>query len=310
MPRTAQLATASGLIYLALTALCKTSFALAGMSFFDAICHAMATVSTGGFSTSDSSLGAYNQADIEVICVLFMLIAGMPFTLFIPVLQGNFKALLNDTQVRAYLGIAMLSVLVMWGFVSYHGIYDPVQGLRRAAFNTVSVMTGTGYASTDYALWGLFPIGMFFFLTFCGGCAGSTSCGIKIFRWQILSSVALAQVRKLLHPHGIFTPSYNHRPIDNDVASQVTAFFFLYICSFGVIAIGLQFMGLDFITALSGAATALSNVGPGLGPVIGPSGNFVALIDPAKWLLTVAMLLGRLELFTFFVILLPAFWRR
>ena len=161
----------------------------------------------------------------------------------------------------------------------------------------------------DFSAWGAFPLALLFFLMFVGGCAGSTTCGVKVFRFQVLYATARCQMRRLLQPHGVFIPYYNKRPIPEEVTTSVMGFFFLYVIAFGFIAVGLGMLGLDFLTAASGAATAISNVGPGLGPVIGPSSTFANLPDAAKWLLSLGMLLGRLELFTVLVLLLPSFWR-
>ena len=178
------------------------------------------------------------------------------------------------------------------------------------AFNTVSIMTGTGYTSGDYQSWGAFPIVILFILMFIGGCAGSTACGIKIFRFQVLFSTVHSQFLRLLQPHGVFVPHYNHRPIDDDVVQSVMNFFFLFMGTFAAIALALGALGLDYMTAITGAATAICNVGPAMGPIIGPSGNFAPLPDAAKWVLSAGMILGRLELFTVLVLFIPSFWRR
>jgi trk system potassium uptake protein TrkH len=182
--------------------------------------------------------------------------------------------------------------------------------LRLAGFNVVSVITGTGYATSDFGTWGSFAGGMMFFLMFVGGCAGSTTCGIKIFRFQVLYATADAQMRRLIQPHGVFIAYYNGKPIPESVSVSVMSFFFMYVVCFALLSIALQLIGLDYLTAMTGAATAISNVGPGLGPVIGPSGTFATLPDAAKWVLAAGMLLGRLELFTVLILLTPSFWRK
>jgi trk system potassium uptake protein TrkH len=188
--------------------------------------------------------------------------------------------------------------------------FRPPDALRYGAFNVISVLTGTGYATSDFAVWGGFPVMLMLCLMFVGGCAGSTTCGIKIFRFQVLYATARAQLQRLLLPHGVFVPHFNKAPIPETVSEAVMGFFFLYIICFGLLAAGLAALGLDFTTAISGAATAISNVGPGLGEVIGPSGSFKDLPESAKWLLSAGMLLGRLELFTVLVMFSPAFWTR
>ena len=186
---------------------------------------------------------------------------------------------------------------------------DPLYALFNSGFNVVSIITGTGYSTSDFSEWGSFALALLLFLMFIGGCAGSTTCGIKVFRFQVLYATALTQIRKLHEPHGVFLSYYNKKPIDEAVSSSVMGFFFLYALSFAVLATGLGLTGLDFLTAISGAATAISNVGPGLGATIGPAGTFLTLPDSAKWLLSFGMLVGRLELFTIFVLLAPSFWR-
>ena len=310
MPRAAQLITFIGFIYLAMTMICALAYWFAGMTGFDAVAHAMTTIATGGFSTRDSSVGYFESPAVDVIAIVFMLLGSLPFVLYLRALRGNPGSLWRDTQVRWFLAIVSLGVAAMT--IHLHVNHDAplLVGLRDAAFNVVSVITGTGYATTDFGLWGTFGLTLLFFLMFIGGCAGSTTCGIKVFRFQVLYATAVTQIRRLLEPHGVFIAYYNGKPIPYSVGDAVMSFFFLYALCFALIAIGLGMIGLDFLTATSGAATAISNVGPGLGDVIGPSGTFEPLPDSAKWLLCLGMLLGRLELFTVLVMLAPAFWRQ
>ncbi|HSV29847.1 MAG TPA: potassium transporter TrkG, partial [Candidatus Omnitrophota bacterium] len=186
---------------------------------------------------------------------------------------------------------------------------DPFAALTHATFNVVSVVTTTGFASTDYSLWGGFAQVVFFVLTFIGGCTGSTSGGVKIFRWEVLFAMAGVHLRRLLHPHGIFVIDFNRQRISDSVVESVLGFVVVYFLTFAVMALVLTVVGLDFVTALTGSATALSNVGPGLGDIIGPAGNFKPLPDSAKWILSFEMLLGRLELFTVLVLFTRSFWR-
>ena len=176
-------------------------------------------------------------------------------------------------------------------------------------FNVISITTGTGYASADYMLWGPLAVMVFFFIGLIGGCAGSTSCSIKVFRYQLLVASIRAQLQKIRSPHGVFIPRFEGRPVGEDVLSSVMSFFMFFVVSMGVLAVALGLTGLDFITAVSGAATALANVGPGLGPEIGPAGNFAGLNDTAKWLLAMGMLIGRLELLAVYAIFTVGFWR-
>jgi trk system potassium uptake protein TrkH len=309
LPRTGQLIAYIGFIYLFFTILCAFLYWLFGMRGFDAIAHAMTTIATGGFSTHDLSVGFYDSAPIEWVSITFMLIGSLPFVLYLRAIRGNPRALLRDRQVHWFLAIVVSAVCGMAFYLTHTADLHPASAIRDSMFNIVSIITGTGYATKNFSAWGPFALAVFLFIMFIGGCAGSTTCGIKVFRFQVLYATAITQIRKLLQPHGVFIPYYNASPIPEDVSSSVMSFFFLYAISFVALAIGLGLIGLDFITAVSGAATAISNVGPGLGETIGPSGTFLTLPDAAKWLLSFGMLLGRLELFTIFVLLAPSFWR-
>lgn len=310
LPRAAQLAGGIGGVYVTLTFAWAMALWLAGMSGFDAVTHAMTTIATGGYSTRDASVGYYASAAIDWIIIAGMIIGSLPFVHYLRMARGESFRLWRDSQVQWFLAIVLGSVGVVSAWVWLRIGLDPVDSLRYAAFNVISVMTGTGYSTTDFGAWGGFAATILLILMFVGGCAGSTTCGIKIFRFQVLYATAQVQLARLLRPHGVFIPYYNRKPIPETVSEAVMGFFFLYMLCFGVLAIALAGLGLDFETALSGAATAISNVGPGLGPVIGPSGTFDPLPDTAKWLLSFGMLLGRLELFTVLVLLTPGFWRR
>ncbi len=309
LPRAASLASALTGIYVLLTALWALMLWLAGMTSLDAVVHAMTTIATGGYSTRDGSVGHFDSPLIDAIITVGMAMGAIPFLLYFQTVRGRPLALLRDSQVRWFLLTSGGGVLVVALWLWFENGYTPFAALRYASFNVVSVMTGTGFATSDYWQWSGIAVAVMFYLMFVGGCAGSTSCGIKVFRFQILAATARIQLLRLLQPHGVFIPYYNKRPIEDGVAESVMAFFFLYGLSVGLLAIALGALGLDFVTALSGAATAISNVGPGLGPVIGPAGNFASLPDAAKWLLSAGMMLGRLELFTVLVLLLPRFWR-
>lgn len=310
LPRATQLAASIGTIYLGLTVLCMFCYTLAGMSSFNAWAHAMTTIATGGFSTFDTSFGHYDYAWTEMIAIIFMLLGGLPFILYVKALAGNWKALFNDSQVRAFLKIVTFAIITMVVYLTFQNNEPFLEALRRASFNVVSVITGTGYANGDFGAWGGFAVIMIFFLMVVGGCAGSTTCGIKIFRFQVIYAVTKMQFKQLIHPHGVFTAHYNKRALPAGVASSVMSFFFIYALCFIVLAVGLSFIGLDFMTAMSGAVTSISNVGPGLGDIIGPTGSFQPLPDSAKWMMCVGMILGRLELFTVLVLFLPAFWKK
>ena len=309
LPRTAQIAGAISIIYLSLSMICAFVYWAAGMPAFEAAAHSMSTIATGGFSTSDLSIGVYDSALIDYTAVVFMIIGSLPFLLYFQTLRGQPLALWQDSQVRWFFSILVAAVGCMVLYqVGENGL--PIdKAMRYTVFNVTSILTGTGYTTDDYGQWGGFAVVMFFFVMFIGGCAGSTSCGIKIFRFQVLYAAARSQMSRLLQPHGVFVANFNRRPIPESVMDSVMSFFFLFILSFAVMAVALSFMGLDFITAVSGAGTAIANVGPGLGNVIGPSGTFAPLPDMAKWLLALGMLLGRLEVLTVLVLFTRAFWR-
>lgn len=309
MPRAAQIVTGISVVYVVLTLICALLYWSFGMTGFDAVAHAMTTIATGGFSTHDASIGFFHDARIDLTVTLFMIIGSLPFVLYLQALRGRPGNLMADSQVRWFLTIVALSIGAVSFWLLDSSDESSLHLVRAAAFNVVSIITGTGYATADFNAWGPFPAAIIFFLMFVGGCAGSTTCGMKVFRFQVLHATALCQMRRLLQPHGVFIPYYNNRAIPEEVTTSVLGFFFLYGIAFALLAIGLGLCGLDFITATSGAATAISNVGPGLGPTIGPAGSFAPLPDGAKWLLSFGMLLGRLELFTVLVLFLPSFWR-
>ena len=309
LPRAAQLAGAIGMVYLGLTISNGIAYWAAGMTPFEAVCHAMTTIATGGFSTSDASLGHFNNEAIEGIATVYMVLGSLPFVLYLQAVRGGWGALARDTQVRWFFGLTLFALLSLAGWLMAANGAAPTEAFRYAAFNGVSILTGTGYSSTDFSAWGTFALPVFTLLMFIGGCTGSTTGGVKVFRIQVLASTSLSQIRQLIQPHGVFISKFNRRPIPESVSPAVMGFFFLFVVSFGLIAMGLALMGLDYVTSVSGAATAIANVGPGLGPLIGPAGSFQSLPEPAKWLLSAAMLLGRLELFTVLVLFVPRFWR-
>jgi trk system potassium uptake protein TrkH len=308
LPRAAEIARNISVIYVGLTGACTLSYVAAGMPFFDAVNHALTTMSTGGFSTWDASMGKYQGAP-EYVASVFMVLASLPFVLYIQMVNGRPNALFSDAQVKGFVWVMSVTcaAIVLFRLGSSSESFEPI--LREAIFNITSIATGTGYASVDYQLWGAFPIVIFFFIGLVGGCAGSTCCSVKIFRYQILMSSIRVQIQRIHSPNGVFTPRYDGKPVAEDVLSSVIAFFMLFIVTLGVVAVLLAMTGLDFVTSVSGAATALANIGPGLGNTIGPAGNFATLNDPAKWILTAAMFVGRLELMVVYAILTVTFWR-
>jgi len=309
MPRLRQVTAAISALYLGFTLACALAYWAAGMTMFEAVNHAMTTLATGGYSTSDASFVKFEQASVHWIGVLFMLLGSITFTLYVRVLHGEPLALLRDSQVRWFLSMVLAGVLSVAAWIVLTQGIEAGPALRLAAFNVVSIATTTGYASADYYLWGSFAVAAFYFLTFMGGCTGSTAGAIKVFRFQVLYIVASQQLARLMVPHRVTVPRIQGKEITESIAISVLTFFFFYATTFAVIALALALFGLDMETALSGSATAVGNVGPGLGPVIGPAGNFSSLPDGAKWVLSAGMLLGRLEFVTVFVLFTRAFWR-
>jgi trk system potassium uptake protein len=311
LPRTRSLAKSLVLVYLVLSALCLLAYLLAGMSLFEAINHMMTTISTGGYSIWDASFGHYQSSPaILWVAIVFMILGALPFVLYVR-FWGQFHpgVILKDAQVRGLLYLLALVSLSLAFYLMQTSGLSFMQAFAIATFNVTSIVTTTGYASSDYSTWGTVAVTVFFFLMFVGACSGSTSGAMKIFRFQLSMMLLHEQVRKLLHPHGVFSRIYNGRKIPNDIIVSAVAFTFMYLVSIVVIALLLAMLGMDFLTSLTGAVTALGNVGPGLGEIIGPSGNFQPLPDAAKWVLCGGMLLGRLELLTVVVIFTPDFWK-
>lgn len=310
MPKTGGIAKATLGIYCGFTLTAMLAYWLGGMAPLDAVVHAMTSLATGGFANSDASFGAYaQQPHLLWLGSLFMLMGALPFVLYIRVLRGARMALWRDQQVHGLLILLATVCLLLTLWRMWLGT-PPFEALTHVVFNVVSVVTTTGYASDDYTLWGPMATVAFFYLTFVGGCSGSTAGGMKIFRFQVAMLLLVSQLRFLNHSSGVFVSRYNGQTLTDEITRGVVAFSFFFFLTIAGLALGLSLMGLDFITALSGAATAVANVGPGLGDIIGPSGNFIPLPDAAKWLLCVGMLMGRLEILTVLVLLTPMFWRR
>ena len=309
LPRAAEISVSISSIYLGLTAACALAYNLFGMNAFDAVVHALTTISTGGYANYDDSFGAMQGAP-EYVASLFMILASLPFIRYVQIVAGTAQPLLHDSQVRAFLFILAVTVAIMVSYLLYSRGELSEAAVRQSLFNVTSIMSGTGYASADYQLWGSFPVAMFFLMGLIGGCAGSTTCSIKVFRFQLLIAAIRTQIRRIHSPHGVFTPRYEGRPVSPDVYSSVMAFLVMFMVTLIVLSIALGLTGLDLTTSISGASAALANIGPGLGEIIGPDGNYASLSDAAKWMLAMAMLLGRLELMSVFVIFTVAFWRR
>ncbi len=310
LPKTREVTLIISIIYLTLTFACGIAYWVFGMSIFDSIAHSMTTIATGGFSTYSSSIGYFQNPKIEIVSIIFIILGSMPFIAYLKFVKGDKKIFFKDTQIKGLIYILIISVLLIFMYLMLNNKeYGFLENLRISTFNVVSILSGTGYVTADFSLWGKFPLIFFLFLMFVGGCAGSTTCGIKVFRFQILGHFILNQIKKLVYPHGVFSMKYNNEKISNTFIYSIITFVFLYFFIFFILAALLSLDGLDFVTALSGSASAISNVGPGLGDIIGPEGNFSNLPDFSKLSLSLGMLLGRLELFAVLVLFFPAFWK-
>lgn len=296
-------------IYCALTVLLTLLLWAAGMSRFPALLHAMSTVSCGGFSTDDGSVGVWRKPAVDWVILFGMLVSGAPFIIYLQLWQKHWGQVLRNTQLRWYLALFLLSSLAIGSWLLLtHGV-KPLPSIRHGAFTAASVLTGTGYATLDWAEWSGLPVAVLFFLSFVGGCAGSTAGGLKIFRLQILFTSARVQLIRLLRPHSVVLPAYERKPVPDQVRESVLGFLFVYCLSFAGLAMLLGMVGLDFMSAITASASALGNLGPGLTQAIGPIHGFAHLPDNAKWLLSAAMLYGRLEMFLLISLCVPDFWK-
>ena len=307
LPKSKEIALRLIYIYSGLTGLCAITYWIFGMGKFDSLTHSMTTIATGGFSNYNESIGYFNSLPIEISSMFFIILGSIPFITYIKFISGNKKIFLNDIQIKTFLKIIIFTVIILSIYLlfSNHENFS----LRSIFFNTISILSGTGYVNAEFDRWGSFPITLFLSLMFIGGCAGSTACGVKIFRIQILYLFILNQLKKIIYPKGVFVIKYDQSAVDEKFIASIISFIYFYIVIFFILTTLLSLTGLDFITAISGAATSISNVGPGLGPIIGPNGDFSSLPDLSKWILTVGMILGRLELFAILVLFLPSFWK-
>jgi len=307
LPKSKEIALRLIYIYSGLTGLCAITYWIFGMGKFDSLTHSMTTIATGGFSNYNESIGYFNSLPIEVSSMFFIILGSIPFIAYIKFISGNKKIFLNDIQIKTFLKIIIFTVIILSIYLlfSNHENFS----LRSIFFNTISILSGTGYVNAEFDSWGSFPITLFLALMFIGGCAGSTACGVKIFRIQILYLFIINQLKKIIYPKGVFVIKYDQSAVDEKFIASIISFIYFYIVIFFILTTLLSLTGLDFITAISGAATSISNVGPGLGPIIGPNGDFSSLPDLSKWILTVGMILGRLELFAILVLFLPSFWK-
>ena len=308
VPKAASFAAGISIVYITLTVVWALMLWFAGMPLFDSIAHAMTTLATGGYSTRSDSLAAFNSSSIEIIVIFGMIVGSLPFVHYLAITKKGLKNLFKDDQVKLFLTLIVFVVLIVSIYLSLNDI-PFLEALRLASFNVISIITGTGFGTSDFNNWGGFPTTILLILMFIGGCAGSTTCGLRMARIQVLVANAKAQISKLIRPHAVVVSYYNQKPIPENVAESVMGFFFLYIISFAVIACLLGGLGLDLITAISGAASAIGNVGPGLGDIIGPSGTYQSIPELGKLFLCAGMILGRLEIFAILVMFSPLFWK-
>ncbi len=296
-------------LYVCLSVVCAFLYFLNGMSGFDSIIHSMTTISTGGFSNYNQSFSYFNSFQIEIVSVIFMIIGSLPFVLYLQFLHRQKKIFLKDDQIKLFFLIIFIIVLISTVWLSINQNNNFFSSFRLALFNIISILTGTGYSSSNFSNWGSFGTVIMMIIMFIGGCAGSTTGGIKIFRLQILFRGARTQIKKLTQPHAVLVMKFNGKTVNDNTYSSVMGFFFMYILLFILSAISLSFFNLDFLTAFSASASAISNVGPGIGDIIGPLGNYSTLDNGAKWILAITMVIGRLEIFTVLVLLSLNFWK-
>jgi trk system potassium uptake protein TrkH len=309
LPRAVEIMKAIAKIYFLMLFACAMLYMMFGMTLFDAVCYSLATVATGGFAAHDQSFGFFESPSLELIAIVFMILGVMPFVALVKAIHGDFRAPWHDPQVRGFITFLAVVIITVGVWYSLTNDVHLLTALRLSAFNVTSVVTTTGFASGDYSAWGPYAVGVFFLLMFVGGCTGSTAGGIKIYRMQMAALVTRGYLRNLISPNRVATLVYSGRRVPEDVPLAVIAFLGMYMATVGAVTLILTAMGLDFLTSISSAASAIGNVGPGLGEIVGPVGNYSSLPAGAKWVLAAAMLLGRLELFTVLVLFRPEFWR-
>ena len=310
LPRTFEVATIIIATYIILTFLCGFCYWIFGMSIFDSTSHAMTTIATGGFSTHNDSIGFFQNSNIEIVASIFIILGSIPFISYLKFVKGNRTIFIQDIQIKGLIYLLVVSILIMFSylmFINYES--NLLDKIRISSFNVISILSGTGYVTDDFGLWGKFSLVFFLLLMFIGGCAGSTACGIKIFRLQMLLIFLKNQIKKFISPNSVIITKYNNQKISDQFINSVIIFIFTFLFIFLIISMLLSISGLDFITSISGAASAISNVGPGLGDIIGPNGNYKDIPDLSKWILSFGMLLGRLELFAVLVLFFPSFWK-
>lgn len=310
LPRAGAIAKGLIIAYVLLTAVCAIGYRAAGMGLFDAVTLAMSTLSSGGFANSDYSMMVFKSPAVDYVAIVFMLVAALPFPLYVRALNGDVMRLFTNSEVRVFFTIVALFTLASFLQQTFQGVASGETAFRGALFTVASLISTTGFMSVDYTNWGAFSDALFFVLMFLGGCTGSTSGGLKAMRVAITSKAIRQHFKRIAFRHGVFPLRYGGAPVADDVVASVLNFVFLYFLTFILAGVGLNMMGLDLTTAFSAAIACLANVGPGLGPIVGPSSNYGGLPDGAIWLLTLTMMLGRLEILTALVLLLPRFWVR
>ena len=308
-PRIKETAKRLWIIYFSLTALETVVLMFFGLSFFDAINHSLTTTSTGGFSTKQESIAAFQNPFVEAVIVIFMFLAGTNFTMIYFGLKMKFRKIVNNDEFKWYLSAVFVLILLLSFYRTHTSSSDFIHAFREISFQVVSIITTTGYATADYTLWGSFLTFIFFLFLFSGASAGSTSGGIKIVRIILLIKNGLLEFKRRLHPKAVIPVMLNKQVISSTVTYNLLAFIFLYLFVFTLGSISLSFLGVDMLTSISAVASAVGNVGPGIADV-GPSSSFSQLPTSAKWILSLLMLMGRLELFTVCVLFTPYFWKR
>ena len=307
-PRITETAKAIWYIYLGLTIVCTVSYYLAGMSAFDAVCHAFSTVAIGGFSTHDASLGYFQNNTIYLLACLFMILAGLNFALYFTAVRGlQVSVYLKDTEAKVYFGVILMAVIVTIFMLTSYRTYDTAQqNWIQGTVQAISIVTTTGFTTAEFSLWPTFVPLFLILLSTAGGCAGSTAGGMKIVRITLLFKQGLREISRLVHPSALIPIKLGGKPVSDHVINAVWGFLSLYIFSFTVLLILMLATGCDLLTAWSAVAASLNNLGPGLGDV---AHNYRSISDGGKIILTFAMLLGRLELFTLLVLVSPVFWK-
>lgn len=310
LPRVSQIASGILIVYTAFTIICLAGFYFSGMTFFDALCQAMTTISTGGFCSFDQSFRAFASPNIEFIAIVFMIIGSAPLVLFVKVLHKPNKLFLNSSQMRLFLGLVLSFVIMISLWNRYHTYPTFSESLRLSSFTVVSMITTTGFSNANYDYWGAFPLISLYLISLIGGCTGSTAGGLKVFRLQIMWQVAIAHLKQLIRPHGVFIPIFDGNKIENSVVTSIFSFLILFFLSLFIITIALSICGNDPITSFCAATATLNNGAASFGEYIGANGSYETFNYGSKIILILSMLLGRLELLTILVLFVPTFWKR